>query len=938
MKTNQFAVRLSVVAVQGALISIAWSQPTFAQDVSVADLTQPTNTVEVGAVYVSPSNHDNRGGNSATLRNSNGDNTSYKFGEYNGLQKKGAQADINIDLRGGGSYDSDNATRYRIIGTDLGLETRNLQAEYGQQGSFRINFGYDELRRNRSDTYQTPYSGAGTNMLTLPAGWLVPTVPRIGTGTVNARGLSTDVSAANGLVAGVSTPPTNANLAASAAIQAADLPAFHNYNVYTKRTKEDLGFGMGLNANWELVASVRHEKKDGTKLMGTVTRNTGGDISTIIPDLIDQTTDQYNLGLNFRGDNSFFSAAYYGSIFRNDVKSMSWQNWATGGALGAGGAPANTALGTGTLNTMSSAPSNNFHQLSLTGGYDFSKATKLVANASYARNTQNDAFISDVTDTVVPRSSLNGLVITKALNLKLTHRAGKDLSFAGAYKFDQRDNRTPVSTYQYSDAQEAAALNSYRLQAVPALGATGVLTDPFNGQVTAQNANANRPYSKKVNQVNLDADYKPTAGHALKIGYDWKKIDRYCNGTWIDCVDAATTKENTARAEWRMSAVENVNTKLGYAYSARRVNAYNENAFLALVPFANVPINGLGISAYQALLATGLNGYGPVAGQNGGVFAGTGLTATQAAALFGAYSNTGAWTGANNALYNVLYANNNRISELPGMRRFNMADRNRNKLKFSADWQATEQFSLQGGLDYNKDDYENSTYGLKNAKSWALNLDGTYTANEDLAVSVFYTYEDQRSLSAGNSYTANSNATNVNGATAISGGCFSTITARNTANKIDPCLNWSNDMRDKVDTLGFSLRQKNLMAGKLDISGDLVFTRARSDNNASGGNYVNNPFAGIAGAPTTAIAAYFIPAAALPTVTTDTVQLSITGKYTIDKSSAVRMGYTYSRMKATDYAYDGMNLGGLSGVLPSMEQAPNFTVHTVGAAYIYSFK
>jgi MtrB/PioB family decaheme-associated outer membrane protein len=913
-KLNRFAVRISVAAVHGALVSMALMPvAASAQDVSVADLATPTNTAQLGVIYVDPSNHDSRSGNNTTRSNSNGNNTSYKFGEYNGLEKKGAYGDINIDLRGGGAYDSENATRYRVIGTDLGLETRNLQAEYGQQGSFRLNFGYDELRRNRSDTYQTPYNGAGTNSLTLPSGWLVPTVPRISSTTANARGLSTDVSASNAIVTGASLAPTVANSAASAAIQAADLPAFHNYNVYTKRTKEDVGFGMTLNPNWDVVAGVRHEKKDGTKLMGTVSRmnatTTASDISAVIPDLIDQTTDQYNLALNYKDENSFASVAYYGSIFKNNVKSMSWQDWATGGAVGAGGAPAGTILGTGLLNTMSSAPNNSFHQLNLTGGYDFSKATKLVGNLSYARNTQNDSFISDATDTSVPRSSLNGLVVTKAFNLKLTHKASKDLSFTGAYKYDNRDNRTPVATYMYSDAQEAAVANAN-----------------FPG-VTAQNANANRPYSKKVNQLNLDADYRAAPGHAIKLGYDWQKIDRYCNGTWIDCMDAATTKENTARAEWRANLNDAVNTRLAYAYSSRKVDAYNENAFLALVPYANVVPAGQTISAYQALQLSGLTGYGPISGYNGGVFAGTGLTGAQAALFF----------PNNNALANAAYANNNRISELPGMRRFNMADRNRDKLRASVNWQATDQFSFQGGVDYNKDDYKNSTYGLKDAKSWVLNLDGTYQANEDTTATVFYTYEDQRSRAAGNSYTANSNTNNVGTFTAISGGCYATILARNNANKIDPCLNWTNDMRDKVDTLGLSLRQKNLMAGKLDLAADLTFTRAKSDNNATGGNYVNNPLA-VAGAPAGTIAAFFIPASALPTVTTDTVQLTVKGKYTIDKTSAVQVGYTYARMKASDYAYDGMNLAGLSGVLPSMEQAPNYTVHVIGAAYIYSFK
>ena len=327
------------------------------------------------------------------------------------------------------------------------------------------------------------------------------------------------------------------------------------------------------------------------------------------------------------------------------------------------------------------------------------------------------------------------------------------------------------------------------------------------GSVLANNANANRPYSKKIIQFNFDADYAFAKEQWLKAGYDYQKIDRRCPGSWINCADAPTTKENTARVEWHGNVTENLNGRLDYAYSQRRVSNYDENAFLALVPYANVVPAGQTISAYQALQLSGLTGYGPISGLNGGVFAGTGLTAAQAALFF----------PNNNALANATYANNNRISELPGMRRFFVADRNRDKVRAAVNWQASEQFSLQGGLDYNRDDFNDSVYGLQNAKSWALNLDGSYSVSQDLVASMFYTYEDLRSNSAGNSYTANSTATSVGGFTAISGGCFATIALRNASNKIDPCDNWSTDIRDKVDTAGFAMAWKNLMSDKLDL-------------------------------------------------------------------------------------------------------------------------
>jgi MtrB/PioB family decaheme-associated outer membrane protein len=444
--------------------------------------------------------------------------------------------------------------------------------------------------------------------------------------------------------------------------------------------------------------------------------------------------------------------------------------------------------------------------------------------------------------------------------------------------------------------------------------------------VLAQNANANRAYSKKLQQFNLDADYRITQGQALKAGLESQQIERYCNSSWIACADAAKTKENTLKLEWRSNLLEDVSGRLGYAYAMRRVNNYNENAFLALVPYANVVPVGATVSAYQYMLANGLNGYGPAAGY---------AVTTGNANIF--FPN-------NNALANAAYANGNRISELAGMRRYNMADRNRDKLRGGVNWQASEKWSWQGGFEYNNDDYFNSVYGLQQGSGWALNFDGSFQASETFSATVFYSREDQRSQMAGNSYTANSNATVLGTTaapifqTAISGGCFATIALRNASNKIDPCLNWTSDMRDTLDTVGVSFLQKNLLKDKLDIAGDVVFSRARTDNNAIGGNYVNNPLA-VAGSPAgTLTAAFYVPATPLPTVTTDTLQLRLSAKYSIDKASAVRLGYGYSRMKSNDYAYDGMQPGGLTGILPSYETAPAYVVHTVGASYTYSFQ
>jgi MtrB/PioB family decaheme-associated outer membrane protein len=880
MKTKQQAatLKVSVYAVRGVLMAMALvpigQVALAAEDESaVTALTKPSSSVEIGVQNV--------------------DHDSAKFGEYNGLEKKGTTAIGNFDLRGGGDNDAGSTTRYRLRGRDLGLETRSVDGEFGQQGSFRLNFGYDELQRYRSDSYQTPYQGAGSSLLILPQSWIVPTVPAIGPG-FNARGLSSAVTSAPALVAGAVRTPSAANLATAATLQANDLPMFHHVDLYTRRQAESAGFSTILTPQWEITGSVRHERKTGMKPMGalSILAPTNNEVSTPIPDLIRQTHNEYKLAANYHDASSTVSLAYYGSTFENDVKDMQWSDWS---------AP----LATRGLSTISSAPDNRFHQLNLTGTHNYSAATRLVVNVAYGRNTQNQSFISDSTDTLPAGvTSLHGEVISKTFNLKLTSHVTRDLTLGGTLKYDERDNRTPVNTYQYSDAQQTVA---------PPSG------NPFPGVVVAQNANANRPYSKKVDQASLDADYRLSASQAIKGGYDWQKTERYCNGSWIACADAATTKDNTLRVEWRSSLLEDVSGRVGYAYSMRRVNLYNENAFLALVPFANVVPAGATTSAYGYLLSSGLNGWGPAAGY---------------AVLTG---NAGAFFPANNALANAKYANANRISELPGMRRYNMADRNRDKLRAGLDWRAGDKWSWQGGFEYNNDDYFNSTYGLQQGSGWALNVDGTFAASETFTASVFASREEQRQTMAGNSYTANSATSAVNGFTAISGGCYATIGTRNRNNKIDPCLNWSNDMRDTLDTVGLSFQQKGLLKERLELGGDLTFSRARTDNYAYGGNYVNNPLA-VAGAPAGTIAAFYVPASNLPTVSTNTVQLRLNGSYHIDKASSVRLGYGYARMKSNDYAYDGMQPGGLTAVLPSYESAPSYVVHLIAASYNYTFQ
>jgi MtrB/PioB family decaheme-associated outer membrane protein len=876
LRPTAAAARLALLGL-GCLAAAAAS-PARAED-SVATLTLPASTIELGI------------GNTSQA--------AAKAHEYDGLTRRGAYFIGHFDLRGGGSYDSASASRWRIFGNNLGTESRSLGFEQAEQGRGRVSVSYDELQRNASDTYQTPLLGVGSNALTLPGSWLVPLVPRVSATAANARGLLPAVTSSSALVNGVLTAPTAAQLAQAQAIQVADLPLFQPVALGTKRTRLEFNALLNLGTRWELVADIRHENRNGLKAMGTVTRFTGADISTIIPDRIDQSHEQLSFGANYTGDDLVLQGQYYLSTLTNNVPSMSWANWATPGA-------------TANSQTMGSAPSNALHQLSLNGAWRIAGSTRLAGAISWGRSTQNDTLLTDISTPLVPVASANALVVNKAASLKLSSRPLKGLTLAAAYKHDERDNQTPVNTFGYYDAGELRSGTSLFNAAFPSagLGANA-------------NLNANRAYSRKLDQADVDAGYTLAPGHTLRAAAQFQKTERWCNGSWIACVDANTAKETTLRADYVFNVAEAFSGRLGLAHGRRSVD-YNENAFLALVPIANVTPTGapLGSTAYSTMLALGVTGYGPVLGLNP-------LPATGSAAAF-FFAN-------NNALANSLYGNQNRISELPGLRRYDMADRNRDTLRSALTWQATPALALQAALNLNRDDYAHSVYGLQNARGASATLDASYAASDDSSLAAFVTLDDQRSTSAGNSYTANSTATSVNGFTAISGGCFSTIALRNASNKVDPCLNWQSFVRDRVATLGLAATLKSLAGGKLDLTGSLAFSTARSANDMAGGNYANNPLA-VTGAPAGTVAAFFIPATALPDVTTRTLDLRAGAKWRLDESRSLRLGYRYQHMRSSDWAYDGLQFGGLAGVLPTLQQAPAYTVHTVGVSFVYAYR
>jgi MtrB/PioB family decaheme-associated outer membrane protein len=537
MKVCNEKMKASVLAlaVHGAILALCAmplmsvaedAAPAKAEDTAndeAANLMQPNNFVELGVKGVS--------------------RDSAKFGEYSGLDDSGAYGIGNFDLRGGNAYgEGDGTIRWQAKGVDLGTTARSLGASVESQGQWSLGASFDELRHKLSDSYQTPFIGSmGGNNFTLPAGFgLINTGANPGTRSLNA----------------------------------AQTGALHKVDIHTTRENTSITAGYTISPEWDVKLGFNHLYQTGAKLMafgaagiGSPTKATG-EVVSILPNPTNYRTDSVDLALNWTGDKSHLTMAYYGSFFRDENSGVKFQTWA----------------GVTSTQTMSTPPDNDFNQLSLLGGYTFSPKTKLVGSLSYGRGTQDDKFVVDplMMITAPTRTSADAKVINTHADFRLTDQTFNKLTLTAGVKYDERDNQTPSNIYNFNAIS----------------GSPGNIANY-----------PNTPLSNRKTQYELAGDYRLDNKQHLRLSYNRDNIQRWCNNYAVgggtpaytagtQCVVATSSKEDKLSATYRLNATENIHLNAGYSY-ADRVTDFDP---LARTAFIEVGGGGVGNTI------TGLNG------------------------------------------------------------------------------------------------------------------------------------------------------------------------------------------------------------------------------------------------------------------------------------------------------------------------------------------
>lgn len=217
--------------------------------------------------------------------------------------------------------------------------------------------------------------------------------------------------------------------------------------------------------------------------------------------------------------------------------------------------------------------------------------------------------------------------------------------------------------------------------------------------------------------------------------------------------------------------------------------------------------------------------------------------------------------------------------ESPLIKAFEMADRKRDKIGIDAAYNAADNLSVSLDLSYYKDKYRNMVLGLNEASGFTATPTLTYSLNDKLTTSVFYTYEKLESEQAGQEW-----------------------------NSVTPDVaDWFASDTNHTHTVGLNLTRK-AVTDKLDVSADLVYADFTGKMRyASGGN--------------------------LPDLSSTLTALGVQGIYRMNENMTLRLGYRFEKYRESDWA--NVNLGTVNslGLAPQDQE-----IHLIYAALRYAFK
>ncbi len=332
------------------------------------------------------------------------------FGQYNGMREQSVYGLLDVDYR---RADAADGTSLGLVGTNLGLQTRELLLYWQKQGDWRVAADYGELIRREPYTVNTGLVGAGST---------TPQVVHLTGGTGSGS----------------------------------------DFDPKTKRRGVGLGFAKWLGPALEFTADLKSENKDGSRIFGigmtcpstvavrcgpTTTANAGSAV-LLLPEPIDANHSQAELRLNYAGDRLRLTGGYYGSFYSNSNNTL---NPGIPGVLNnplGTPLPLSNGLQAILANPVALPPENRSQTLDLAGNYAFTPTTRANFKVAYSQARQDQDFAgSGLAGAPAGVASLDGEVNTTLAQVGLVSRPIARLTLLAEGRYEDRNDKTPIAAF-----------------------------------------------------------------------------------------------------------------------------------------------------------------------------------------------------------------------------------------------------------------------------------------------------------------------------------------------------------------------------------------------------------------------------------------------------------------------------------------------------------
>ena len=425
-----------------------------------------------------------------------------------------------------------------------------------------------------------------------------------------------------------------------------------------------------------------------------------------------------------------------------------------------------------------------------------------------------------------------------------SHHQGR---IAGVYRFITW-NTTLNASYALGRMEQDDALLQYTIN--PNLVSQALPVQEFDGQVDTTTANL-RLSARPADRLRLTAEYRYNERDNKSGQYDWMPVqaDSFPAAGFRNPIYSFEDRDLFFTADYRFN--QKVRGAVGWKQKTRErefqnVDRNDEDTYWGRIRFR--PMTELRLTFY-------------------------GETASRDASTYQAIPAIGAGAEQN-----------------PLLRKYYLADRDRDLVRVEADFTPVPRFSLSVRYEDARDRYDDSQVGLVAADYDQLSADASLQLWEALVATAYYSRDNYDS-------------------TTIGAASFAT------PNLAPP--NWRGETRDRHDVYGVAFSWPGLAEGKLDLHAD--WTRADTTGDIS----VASP---LTGTPSP-----------FPTIESDWRGTEFRADWHFNPRWSLNVGWRYETYDADDWAKDGVGPATIDNVLTFGADTLDYDVHVFLVGFKYSF-